>query len=138
MSAFAARQKLWGLSSPLKTNPKDRVPDLDEDARHLKEVSDEKLDKVQPKSPRKGKRKVRQKQGDATLPPDDMSDQIVVALDLDDSAPPSPVLSPIPTSPRPEPKERTTTLYSSFRPTKKNYQQKADGRTRLTSGEGEV
>ncbi|KAK3321592.1 hypothetical protein B0H66DRAFT_552134 [Apodospora peruviana] len=79
------------------------------------------------------------KSASKSSPKEEPRDQIIVATETPSSAPVTQVLSPPPALPLPhlEPRGETSTFYSSFRPTKKNYQQKTDGRARLIAAEGE-
>ncbi|KAM7204285.1 hypothetical protein V8F20_003698 [Naviculisporaceae sp. PSN 640] len=134
VSAFAARQKLLGLASPLdKSTARNDV--------RLDGNSVEGPDRpAQPKSPRKSKRKVAQARVDSPLPEaaDATSTPIVAGgLEAPDSVPPTPVLSPLTGLPVPESRAKPTTLYSSLKPTNKTYQRKADGLERLELSDGE-
>lgn len=92
MSAFAARQKLLGLASPLNKSTTHSNVRLDENS------VGEPDRPAQPKSPRKSKRKVVQTRVDPPLSAaaDAASASIIAAgPEAPDSVPPTPVLSPM-------------------------------------------
>lgn len=91
MSAFAARQKLLGLASPLTKSTNDNVT-VD------KNPAEEPDRLTRPKSPRKSKRKVVQSQAESTLSAgDDAASIAIVAVgpEAPGSVPPTPVLTPV-------------------------------------------
>ncbi|KAK3990971.1 hypothetical protein QBC44DRAFT_288130 [Cladorrhinum sp. PSN332] len=66
--------------------------------------------------------------------------ELSLGAERGDSVPPTPMLSPLPGTPRLEPaniKPRQIIQYSSFKPNKKNYQRKPDGQIQITTSEGE-
>ncbi|KAK3941371.1 polynucleotide 5'-hydroxyl-kinase grc3 [Diplogelasinospora grovesii] len=115
MSAFAARQSFWPASAK---------------AEKVSEPEEEQTVEVAP-----ARRPSRRKPAPAEPAPQATEPEPV------NSVPSTPYLTPRTTSPRPEESggtpKRPSVQHSSFKPTKKNYQRKKDGRVLLKASEGE-
>ncbi|KAK0713080.1 hypothetical protein B0T26DRAFT_832431 [Lasiosphaeria miniovina] len=152
LSAFAARQSLWDvLSSPGADATKNQNQDQKaaETAVELQlSAAESQTGKARtgsalparPESSRraKGKRQSVQDDDSYTLHTEKPSQAFKKETGNSDSVPSTPTLTPISLGPtRPESRRRTSTHCSSFKPTKANYQDKADGRVLLNAAEGE-
>ncbi|KAK1831270.1 hypothetical protein QBC39DRAFT_307446 [Podospora conica] len=122
LSAFAARQKLWGgASSPAPPSPSPNIPDTS--LPREKDTENVPIRKAKPRSPiKKTKASVQQPAPEDRLSP---SPDVVPGQDEGPREPVTPIA------------ERRTTIHSTFRPNKKNYQQRSNGRVVLRTSEGE-
>ncbi|KAK4176482.1 hypothetical protein QBC36DRAFT_311050 [Triangularia setosa] len=125
MSAFAARQQLWGTSAT-----KTESTPVNEDPTPVKENSTP----VKTIATRRNKRATAKEQVSTPLNEDPTPD---LNRERGNSIPPTPILSPILGTPIPPVVRERQPQYSSLKPHKKNYQLKPDGCVVLRTPDGE-
>ncbi|KAK4198802.1 hypothetical protein QBC40DRAFT_283039 [Triangularia verruculosa] len=126
LSAFAARQQLWGASAATTT---ESTP-VTETPTPVKEDSTP----ARPIPSRRTKRGTDRNQVQTPVNEDPTPN---LNLERGDSIPPTPILSPVLGTPIPPVIRERQPQYSSLKPHKKNYQQKPDGSVMLRTSDGE-
>ncbi|KAK4664973.1 Polynucleotide 5'-hydroxyl-kinase grc3 [Podospora pseudopauciseta] len=124
MSAFAARQQLWGAPLPVAKTPVNKnQTSAQKDSTPAKTIPT-----------RRNKRGAAKEQVSTPVNEDPTPD---LNRERGDSIPPSPILSPVLGTLIPPVVRERQPQYSSLKPHKKNYQQKPDGCVALRTPDGE-